>query len=1069
MVCWALLLVPRAVLAVSHSGILSAPYPSSLLCTEDHTVCDRCINVSSEPGCTLANLSSCNWINIDGGCADASSVVQRITSWEDLQSVFTLTFSTLSLLLGGVYMSLFALFPEKMWKYPLNLAFWIYVCDFFVSLQFVIISSRRLQYQNRPNLPWLVSSDPEALCTVDVDDGRGQHPGCICSDGYMSFMLQAGLRDDAQRVPVDPQPIHQAELAAVPVSCSVLDIVILLTAPYMTSYISVVTGYGYRYSYIMCWSPERDFNLQVHLTATIPVLLVLSFAPSVHLYSRHLLRVGGQPTQAMLFERREQLAQGSLVVTCFALYWLLTGFVFMLGWAPQFFKETLLQEQVYCTNHAIYEILRFFHSNHRYEPEETVDFGVCFFSSFMQSVFAGLLSLSGAVNALSGMVANRDVIVKAWHAARKMMRNARPKHARRRGRLGQPPEDASTSSSISAFTAAHALGDLGSSKEKRADMSASLRMEVIIHVLRGIELTASWDSPPTGPLVHLRSSAECRGDSLFSGFVPNSIDPLMVNATSSVSVASAAAPTSSTSAANAVEPRQTDGLASLPESSLGPCYSVPLLHHAPARVQRVVSEATRQTRRREASEGLFDELPDRATLRTLAQEQETFDLTDHTSGCAGRVLFRVFAPRLWYWLRSKVYGIRSEDYTASMRGAGDGVTSHIRHKFSEAKGGGFFFFSTDERYMIKTIEHAEKLTLLSILPDFCQHMYNFPRSLISRISGCYEITMYKQTKYFMVMDNLFDPAVCPAPHEVYDLKGSWIDRHAKPAERTRKDSDWMHTRRLRISEENKKALLRQSQFDARFLSWCRIMDYSLLLGIHIVEEDRMFFSQGQGDASGRASHSSSASETADPPAPESCEPVRRSRMRASLDGSPHLSAATHSCMSRKGRYPAEVDGSGSATCFVPSWSLASGASTPSADDPVSNSVPTATMSRSAAVLHSREQLQHGPRTFSAHRLEGPGEYRLGIIDPLQKWNWRKRLERMAKILLCRCSPGKRDGMSCVEPNEYARRFHLMVGTKVLGMNSPRDIEYISHDWDEGCKEWIRYRHRWAGDKLPDPN
>lgn len=259
----------------------------------------------------------------------------------------------------------------------------------------------------------------------------------------------------------------------------------------------------------------------------------------------------------------------------------------------------------------------------------------------------------------------------------------------------------------------------------------------------------------------------------------------------------------------------------------------------------------------------------------------------------------------------------------------------------------------------------------------------------------------------------------------------------------------MHTRRLRISEENKKALLRQSQFDARFLSWCRIMDYSLLLGIHIVEEDRMFFSQGQGarctaepcsshattptpsyaslagDASGRASHSSSASETADPPAPESCEPVRRSRMRASLDGSPHLSAATHSCMSRKGRYPAEVDGSGSATCFVPSWSLASGASTPSADDPVSNSVPTATMSRSAAVLHSREQLQHGPRTFSAHRLEGPGEYRLGIIDPLQKWNWRKRLERMAKILLCRCSPGKRDGMSCVEPNEYARRFHLV--------------------------------------------
>ena len=66
-----------------------------------------------------------------------------------------------------------------------------------------------------------------------------------------------------------------------------------------------------------------------------------------------------------------------------------------------------------------------------------------------------------------------------------------------------------------------------------------------------------------------------------------------------------------------------------------------------------------------------------------------------------------------------------------------------------------------------------------MLPALCEHMYNFPRSLISRISGCYEITMYKQTKLFMVMDNLFDPAVCPEPHEVYDLKGSWCGHRAK--------------------------------------------------------------------------------------------------------------------------------------------------------------------------------------------------------------------------------------------------------------------------------------------------
>ena len=49
---------------------------------------------------------------------------------------------------------------------------------------------------------------------------------------------------------------------------------------------------------------------------------------------------------------------------------------------------------------------------------------------------------------------------------------------------------------------------------------------------------------------------------------------------------------------------------------------------------------------------------------------------------------------------------------------------------------------------------------------------------------------------------------------------------------------------------------------------------------------------------------------------------------------------------------------------------------------------------------------------------------------LQEWNWKKKIERWCKILLkWRCSSDLRNGMSCVEPNEYARRFHLMVGMK----------------------------------------
>lgn len=121
---------------------------------------------------------------------------------------------------------------------------------------------------------------------------------------------------------------------------------------------------------------------------------------------------------------------------------------------------------------------------------------------------------------------------------------------------------------------------------------------------------------------------------------------------------------------------------------------------------------------------------------------------------------------------------------------------------------------------------------------------------------------------------------------------------------------------------------------------------------------------------------------------------------------------------KQGKLNAQGEARGG-TCVVPSWRR------PKEKEGTTAEETCAQCTRRGAVLHSREQLQHGPCTFSAHRLEGPGEYRLGMIDILQKWSWQKRLERMIKILLCRCSSAKRNGMSCVEPNEYARRFHVV--------------------------------------------
>ena len=133
----------------------------------------------------------------------------------------------------------------------------------------------------------------------------------------------------------------------------------------------------------------------------------------------------------------------------------------------------------------------------------------------------------------------------------------------------------------------------------------------------------------------------------------------------------------------------------------------------------------------------------------------------------------------------------SESYISSMGGTSDGAgeISPAQHQFSEAKGGGFFFFSVDRRYMVntrtnpdpgpnlnpslnpslnpnptptptptptpnltrymvKTMDAVEHRTLLQMLPGLCAHLQassderGAPRSLLTRISGVYSIRMY---------------------------------------------------------------------------------------------------------------------------------------------------------------------------------------------------------------------------------------------------------------------------------------------------------------------------------------
>ncbi|EFA78513.1 ankyrin repeat-containing protein [Heterostelium album PN500] len=170
-----------------------------------------------------------------------------------------------------------------------------------------------------------------------------------------------------------------------------------------------------------------------------------------------------------------------------------------------------------------------------------------------------------------------------------------------------------------------------------------------------------------------------------------------------------------------------------------------------------------------------------------------------------------------------------------------GNLSHVCEVVTSGRSGSMFFRSNEGRYLLKTIPPNEEFVLKSILPSYVQHILKYPNSLISKTLGCYNMTTKNRDLRFIVMNNLF---FTPLPiHEKYDLKGSTIGRHVELqegenegmiADVSLKDLDFKRT--LNIGPEFKAPLMEQIEHDTKLLESHNICDYSLLVGVHRVDE-----------------------------------------------------------------------------------------------------------------------------------------------------------------------------------------------------------------------------------------
>lgn len=192
--------------------------------------------------------------------------------------------------------------------------------------------------------------------------------------------------------------------------------------------------------------------------------------------------------------------------------------------------------------------------------------------------------------------------------------------------------------------------------------------------------------------------------------------------------------------------------------------------------------------------------------------------------------FKDYSPRVFRNIR-RHFGIDESDYMLSL--AGD---FNFIEFIANSHSGQFFFYSHDGKYMIKTMEKAECRFLRSILPEYYHYVNSQPNTLMTRYYGMHRVKMrhIRKVMHFVIMGSVF--ATSLPIHVTYDLKGSTVGRSATQKERengkVRKDLDLLQDQRVLLLGPDKETLVEQLRRDSEFLSSLEIMDYSLLVGIH---------------------------------------------------------------------------------------------------------------------------------------------------------------------------------------------------------------------------------------------
>ncbi|XP_054903824.1 phosphatidylinositol 4-phosphate 5-kinase type-1 alpha isoform X1 [Poeciliopsis prolifica] len=196
--------------------------------------------------------------------------------------------------------------------------------------------------------------------------------------------------------------------------------------------------------------------------------------------------------------------------------------------------------------------------------------------------------------------------------------------------------------------------------------------------------------------------------------------------------------------------------------------------------------------------------------------------------------FKTYAPIAFRYFR-EMFGIRPDDYLYSL------CNEPLIELSNPGASGSIFYVSSDDEFIIKTVQHKEAEFLQKLLPGYFMNINQNKRTLLPKFYGLYCVQAGGKNIRIVVMNNLL-PRIIPM-HLKYDLKGSTYKRRASPKERekavpTYKDLDFIQDMPdgLLLEADNYNALCKTIQRDCLLLQSFKIMDYSLLMGIHNMEQ-----------------------------------------------------------------------------------------------------------------------------------------------------------------------------------------------------------------------------------------